>query len=213
MPGLPEPGGEFFVYSKTRPAGATGLTIDGASQRTFSAATGHDDHRDERGGSVHYTLLTPGAVIDQGELPVVGGKFSLRRSTRPPSTPRCRSTTSSASRPGKPQIGRVIHLTFFSEERPGGHLLRRRARDPERHDGHHREGLRSSGGERRQSWTSCPADRCRPGCHSFQRGAKPRIRPERERRDPRGGPWDRPAGARGTHGARRGTRNSARGRR
>ena len=40
MPGLPDSGGEFFVYSRTRPAGAAGLRIDGASQRTFSAVDG-----------------------------------------------------------------------------------------------------------------------------------------------------------------------------
>ncbi len=115
MPGLPDSGGEFFVYSKTRPAGSSGLTIDGATQRTFPAATGTTITGTSTATTVHYTLITPGAVIDQGDLTVKNGKFSY---TFNPAAVHARvplydivSITT-----GQPQIGRVIHLTFFAQE-------------------------------------------------------------------------------------------------
>jgi Zn-dependent metalloprotease len=119
MPGLPESGGEFFVYSPTRPAGAVGLRIDGASQRTFSAASGTTITGSTTAAVVHYTLITPGAVIEQGDLPVQGGKFqyAFDPAAVHQKVPLYDITSITT---GKPQIGRVIHLTFFSEERAGG---------------------------------------------------------------------------------------------
>ena len=119
MPGLPESGGEFFVYSPSRPAGAAGLRIDGASQRTFSASTGVTIAGSTTAPIVHYTLITPGAVIEQGDLAVQGGKFQyvfdpVAVHQKVPLYDITSITT------GKPQIGRVIHLTFFAEERAGG---------------------------------------------------------------------------------------------
>jgi len=119
MPGLPESGGEFFVYSATKPAGAAGLRIDGASQRTFSATTGVVIAGTSSAASVHYTLITPGAVIEQGDLAVNGGKFQYAFNpvavhAKVPLYDVTSITT------GKPQIGRVIHLTFFSEEKAAG---------------------------------------------------------------------------------------------
>jgi Zn-dependent metalloprotease len=115
MPGLPDSGGEFFVYSKTRPAGSTGLRIDGASQRTYSASTGTTVSGSSTAGTVRYTLITPGAVIEQGELPVKAGRFSY---VFDPAAVHAKvplyDITSITT--GKPQIGRVIHLTFFSQE-------------------------------------------------------------------------------------------------
>jgi len=119
MPGLPESGGEFFVYSTSRPAGAAGLRIDGASQRTFSAATGVTIAGTSSAPLVHYTLITPGAVIEQGDLEVRGGKFQyvFDPVAVHQKVPLYDITSIST---GKPQIGRVIHLTFFAEEKSGG---------------------------------------------------------------------------------------------
>ncbi|MCU0242740.1 MAG: hypothetical protein MUF51_10000, partial [Vicinamibacteria bacterium] len=115
MPGLPESGGEFFVYN-ARPAGATGLRIDGATTRVFSATTGLPLTGSSSASSVRYTLITPGAVIEQGELPVRNGKFSytfdaVAVNAKVPLYDIVSITT------GKPYIGRVIHLTFFSQEK------------------------------------------------------------------------------------------------
>ena len=118
MPGLPDGGGEFFVYSATRPPGAAGLRIDGASQRTFPPAAGVTIAGTSSASRVHYTLITPGAVIEQGDLEVRNGKFQyvfdpVAVHQKVPLYDITSITT------GKPQLGRVIHLTFFSEEKAG----------------------------------------------------------------------------------------------
>ena len=120
MPGLPDDGGVFYVYSKTRPAGVAGLRVDGASQRSLSASAGTTITGTTTASRVHYALLTPGAVIEQGELTVgANGKFQYVFNpqaihARVPLYDIVSITT------GKPQIGRVIHLTFFAEERTAG---------------------------------------------------------------------------------------------
>ncbi len=119
MPGLPESGGEFFVYTPIKPAGAAGLRVDGASQRTFSAAATTTIAGSTTAPVVHYTLITPGAVIEQGDLEVRGGRFQYvfdpaAVHQKVPLYDIASITT------GKPQIGRVIHLTFFAEEEAGG---------------------------------------------------------------------------------------------
>ena len=119
MPGLPDGGGEFYVYSKTRPAGAAGLRLDGATQRTFSAASGVIITGTSTATRVHYALITPGAVIEQGRLAVRDGRFQY---VFDPAAVHAKvplyDIVNRAT--GRPQIGRVIHLTFFSEERAGG---------------------------------------------------------------------------------------------
>ncbi|MDO8835515.1 MAG: M4 family metallopeptidase, partial [Vicinamibacterales bacterium] len=115
MPGLPDSGGYFFVYSKSKPAGVTGLRIDGSAHRTFSATAGATISGRTGGSRVYFTLLTPGAVIDQGELAVTGGTFEYRFDpvavhAKAPIYDIVSITT------GKPLIGRVIHLTFFADE-------------------------------------------------------------------------------------------------
>jgi bacillolysin len=120
MPGLPDNGGEFYVYSTTRPPGVAGIQLDGASQRTFSATSGITITGRSTAASVHYALITPGAVIEQGDIPVRGGAFQYifdpaAVHNKVPLYDIVSITT------GNPQIGRVVHLTFFSEEKsPAG---------------------------------------------------------------------------------------------
>jgi hypothetical protein len=119
MPGLPESGGEFFVYSKSRPPSASGLSIDGSPHRTFTASSTTTITGSSTATSVRYTMVTPGAVIAQGELPVVAGKFTLLIDpaaihAKVPLYDIVNNTTGAA------QIGRVIHVTFFSQEYSGG---------------------------------------------------------------------------------------------
>lgn len=116
MPGLPDEGGYFFVYSSSRPAGAQGLRLDGSAHRTFSPTTGVTVTGSTSASRVYYTMLTPGAVIDQGEIPASAGRFQFHFD---PQAVRGRvpvyDVTSITT--GKPQLGRVVHLTLFTEER------------------------------------------------------------------------------------------------
>jgi hypothetical protein len=69
---------------------------------------------------LYYAAVIPGAVIAQGYIPVSGGKFDLFFD--PKSVNDRVSTYDIAHRvTGKPEIGDVVHLTLFSEERsPNG---------------------------------------------------------------------------------------------
>jgi Zn-dependent metalloprotease len=116
MPGLPDTGGEFYVYSTARPPGVSGIQIEGPSQRTFAPTSALTITGRSTAATVRYALLTPGAVIEQGEIPVHGGAFQYifdpaAVHKKVPLYDIVSITT------GNPQIGRVVHLTFFSEEK------------------------------------------------------------------------------------------------
>jgi hypothetical protein len=116
MPGLPESGGIFFVIPGALPVGAPGLRVDLPNQSTFPAdgsltVTGHST-----ADKVSYALLMPGAVLEQGELPVAGGQFSYVLNPaalhlKAPIYDIVNTTT------GKPQLGRVLHLTLYAKEK------------------------------------------------------------------------------------------------
>lgn len=119
MPGLPATGGVFYVLAKERPSGAPGLVLDLAGQSTFQPSAGVVISGTSTAKEVHFSLITPGAVIAIGSLPVENGRFrySLDPAAIHASVP-IYDIVNAAT--GKPEIGRLLHLTFFSEERPPG---------------------------------------------------------------------------------------------
>lgn len=116
VPGLPPEGGAFFVFPKDRPAGFTGMSLDLPALSTFPVngkltVTGRSS-----APKVTYALIMPGCVLAQGELPVVGSKFSLlvdpvALHAKAPIYDIASVVT------GAPQIGRVLHLTFAAPEK------------------------------------------------------------------------------------------------
>jgi hypothetical protein len=116
MPGLPASGGEFYVFKKERPAGATGLKVELPNQSAFSAETGLRIRGKSSAASVRYALIMPGAVIEQGDLAVSGGVFEYFFDPRAINAKAPIYDIASITT-GKPQIGRVIHLTFFAKEK------------------------------------------------------------------------------------------------
>ncbi len=118
MPGLPAGGG--FVYVAN---GGRGPDIDLAPEAWFDPVKGLRITGSSTAGKVAYAVLMPGAVLDQGEVAVKDGRWEYFFDAK----------TVSAAFPiydtadlvsGKPQIGRVVHLTFFSGERgPDGKPL------------------------------------------------------------------------------------------
>lgn len=115
MPGLPSSGGEFYVLPATRPAGANGLAVDLPNQSRFDPGQTFVVNGRSTASKVRYSLIMPGAVLAQGDIPVSGGQFQLEvdpaalNRTAPIYDIRSIST-------GKPQIGRVLHLSLFAEE-------------------------------------------------------------------------------------------------
>ena len=119
MPGLPATGGELYVIEKDRPAGEAGLVLDLPSESSFNPAVGVNIAGRSTGSSVYYAAVIPGAVIDQGYLTVTGGKFQYF--FNPKAINDKIHTYDTAHRvTGRPELGDVVHLTFFSKESGAG---------------------------------------------------------------------------------------------
>ena len=116
MPGLPEEGGYLFVIEKSCPAGAAGLRLGLKNQQLIDADKGLVIEGRSTAREVYFAAVTPGAVVDQGRVPVEGGFFSYHFD--PTAIHRRIPIYDIANlRSGRREIGRVIHLTFFSAEK------------------------------------------------------------------------------------------------
>ena len=120
MPGLPKEGGKFFVIEKDRLPQAPNLKLVLSEQTVFAANGTLTVNGQTSADTVHYAAVTPGAVTIQGNVPVKNGKFTFVFDP----------AAVAAGIPlyeiknfvsGNPEVKRVIHLTFFSEEKnPNG---------------------------------------------------------------------------------------------
>jgi len=95
MPGLPRAGGYLFVFDSSA-AEDKGFTIEGGSSC-------------ER---IYYAALMPGAVLAQGEIPVVDGKWQYAFD---PVAMNKAAPIYDLSNPysGKQDESRLVHLSFF----------------------------------------------------------------------------------------------------
>lgn len=119
VPGLPDSGGWIFVLENTTAPG-TGMTLNMSEVSTFSPTAGLNVTGRTTGSKVYYAAIIPGAVLEQGVLPVKNGTFTYsfdpQRMADKIQTYDIINIVN-----GVPQIGDVVHLTFFSEEQtPNG---------------------------------------------------------------------------------------------
>lgn len=115
MPGLPEQGGEFYVLEPNRPARAPELKLDLPEESNMDPVTGIRISGASTAKRVYYAVVIPGAVLDQGYVPVNGGKFEYL--LNPKAYEAKTQTYDTQYRvTGAPQIGDVVHITFFSKE-------------------------------------------------------------------------------------------------
>ena len=124
MPGLPQEGGFLFVIETKRPGGSPGLRLTLPGQLTFPVERGLVIEGVTTGDAVYYAAVTPGAVVDQGRLEVQGGRFQYRFD---PEAIHQRIPIYDVQnlRTGRKETGRVIHLTFFTQEQNGAHAFAR----------------------------------------------------------------------------------------
>jgi hypothetical protein len=118
VPGLPDSGGWIFVLENTTLG--TGMTLNMSTVQTFSPIAGLNITGRTTGTKVYYAAIIPGAVLEQGALPIINGTF---RYTFDPQRMADKIQTYDVINivNGVPQIGDVVHLTFFSEEQgPNG---------------------------------------------------------------------------------------------
>lgn len=118
MPGLPEGGGYLFVREGA-PPNRLGLRFSLAEEQTFDAREGLEIQGYSSAGDVYYTALMPGAVIGQGRIPVKSGSFSFLLD---PSAVNKQAPIYDIENRlnGRNETGRIIHITFFSLEKPAG---------------------------------------------------------------------------------------------
>jgi len=119
MPGLPAGGGEIYVLEAQPPAGATGIQVLTADGTTFDPVAGIHIIGKSSADQVRYTVVMPGAVLDQGYLPVSNGQFDYYFC--PPALHNKAQTYDATDKvTGKPELGDVVHLSLFSEEKTAG---------------------------------------------------------------------------------------------
>ncbi len=119
VPGLPETGGWIYVIENEPPPG-TGMVLNLPAKQTFSPTTGLTIRGNSTGATIYYAAIIPGAVLEEDTIPVTNGTFTY---TFDPQRMADKIQTYDIINMvnGKPEIGRVVHLTFFSEEQgPGG---------------------------------------------------------------------------------------------
>jgi hypothetical protein len=114
VPGLPDAGGWIFVLENTPPQG-TGMTLNLPTIQTFSPTTGLTVNGTTTGSRVYYATIIPGAVLEEGTLQIINGTFSYSFDPqRMADKIKTYDIVNLVS--GKAEIGRVVHLTFYSEE-------------------------------------------------------------------------------------------------
>jgi len=116
MPGLPADGGFLYVIEKDKPATAPELKLNLPGESYFNPGVGFSITGTSTADSVAYAAIIPGAVIDQGVLPVQNGKFSYFWD--PKFANQKSQTYDIENRTTKvPYLADVVHLTFFSQEK------------------------------------------------------------------------------------------------
>jgi hypothetical protein len=116
VPGLPSDGGMLFVIEKERPVGAKELTINLPNESKFNPAGTLKITGTTSAQVVYYAMVIPGAVVAQGSLPVKDGRFEyVFDPVKVNQTAPTYDITNQSS--GKSEIGDVVHLTFFSQEK------------------------------------------------------------------------------------------------
>jgi hypothetical protein len=118
VPGLPLTGGWIYVIENGTAPGS-GLTLNMTYKQTFSVPAGLNITGQTSASKVYYAAIIPGAVLEQGILPVTNGTFGY---TFNPSTMASKIQTYDIINMvnGKAEIGKIVHLTFFSEEQGPG---------------------------------------------------------------------------------------------
>ena len=115
IPGLTPGVGYIFVLEKNRPKGM-GVKLNLKNQQSFSPVDGLLIEGTTTAAVVYYTAITPGAIVEQGQLTVTNGRFFYRfdpvlvNQKIPIYDIENHKTTHK-------DIGRVIHFTLFTKEK------------------------------------------------------------------------------------------------
>ena len=118
VPGLPKEGGYLFVKEASA-QNQFGLRLALGDQQAFDVEAGLEIQGFSSAKEVFYTVIMPGAIIDQGRIKVRKGSFTYLLDPAGINR-RIPIYDIENRRNGRKEIGRVIHITFFSLEEPAG---------------------------------------------------------------------------------------------
>ncbi len=115
VPGLTPGVGYIFVLEKNR-HNDKGIKLTLKNQQSFSVVDGLLIEGTTTADVVYYTAITPGAVIEQGTLAVMNGRFFYRFD---PAVANRKIPVYDIEnrRTGHKDIGRIIHFTLFAAEK------------------------------------------------------------------------------------------------
>jgi len=115
VPGLPETGGYIFVTENSTAPGR-GLNLKMMNEQQFSPLEGMDIRGETSASEVYYAAITPGAILEQGTILANNGEFRYKFDVKAIAE-RIQTYDIIDLTTGKPQIGRIVHLTFFTQEK------------------------------------------------------------------------------------------------
>jgi len=114
VPGLPDTGGYIFVIENGTAVGR-GMILKMRGEQSFSPTDGFEVIGESSASEVYFAAIIPGAVLEQGVIPVNKGEFRYKFDPKRLAT-KIRTYDIINLVNGRPEIGRVVHLTFFSRE-------------------------------------------------------------------------------------------------
>jgi hypothetical protein len=108
------------VLEAKPPEGARGIEITTADGATFDPIQGVHIVGRSTADTVRFAAVMPGAVLAHGDLTVANGQFDYYFN---PTDLHGRAPTYDVENRvnGRPELGDVVHVTFFSKEKDGYH--------------------------------------------------------------------------------------------
>jgi hypothetical protein len=114
VPGLPDIGGWIYVLENGALPGP-GITLNMTQQQTFSPLIGLNVTGRTTASKVYVAAIIPGAILEEVVLQVNNGSFSYAFDPQKMAN-KIKTYDVINMVNGRAEIGRVVHLTFFSEE-------------------------------------------------------------------------------------------------
>jgi hypothetical protein len=115
IPGLLDAGGWIYVIESGAAPGS-GLSLSMPMQQTFSATSGLNITGQTSASKVYYAVIIPGAVLEEGVLQANNGTFTYYFNPQAMAN-KTQTYDIVYMANGQAQIGKIVHLTFFSEEK------------------------------------------------------------------------------------------------
>ena len=114
VPGLPDEGGYIYVLENDNSSGP-GMTLNLSGEQTFSPTYGLNIQGNSSATHVYFAAITPGAILEEGIIPVTDGRFVFKFDPKRMAN-KIKTYDIINLANGRPEIGRIVHLTFFSRE-------------------------------------------------------------------------------------------------